>query len=711
MSQVEFFWNGERTIIQCDQNEKMEEIIKKYLTKLEKTADKINFLYGGGLLDLKLTFEEIASTEDKRRKRMCILVNGEEDENEDFLNSQKSKNIICPECKENIRILIKDYRISLYDCKNGHRKDNILLDKFENTQYIDESKIICEICKDNNKSLTFGNKFFICTKCKINICPLCKDNHNKEHGHDIIDYGQKDFICNLHNENYNSYCENCKKDICLMCEKQHANHKLISYGGIVHDNKYLKERLNTFRNKINEFKNDIKDIMTNLNNLMENLDIYYSIYENMIINYDQKKRNYPILQNINDMDEINKFFIENINEIINDKDIKNKFNDMIDIYYKMINMDKDQSQIPKNKIQLNETSNDNSKELKNNIEKFDKSEKNLKVSNDNYDNFKINEIKELQSFNIPIDENDDYKIKIYDMLVLKDNRILLYICYDFKNIKKDDDNNKKKTFYKLIIYNPMNNDICNVNINISISKLNKMIQIDDNKIMILVKKSISLIDINRSRLIQKRNIIEQSNIDKIEMIILSDQKIAIFYKKQHSLIYEIYSYEDGKLNFIKSKEVIDRTFEYIPCKITENEVALSIWNDALGGMINFYYIMFYDVKKDKKIKTILTDSPILNVSLINKDNLVVYVEKQLILIDVNKKWILKRISLEYFDILIPLNEKIFLIIGRNIIYQYIIKNGKCFLNEGKNEIEFGIIKKYINNKIIVENKGIIKIYG
>ena len=114
-----------------------------------------------------------------------------------------------------------------------------------------------------NKITSFLNQFFICIACNINLCPLFKSIHNKFH--DIMDYNQKYYICNLHNEKYNSYCDNCKTDICLICEKSHLSHKLISYGGIVPDQKELKGKLKIFRNKINEFKNEIKDIMTKLN--------------------------------------------------------------------------------------------------------------------------------------------------------------------------------------------------------------------------------------------------------------------------------------------------------------------------------------------------------------------------------------------------------------------------------------------------------------
>ena len=42
----------------------------------------------------------------------------------------KSKNIICPECKEDIKFSIDDYIINLFECKNKHDKDNIFLDEF-----------------------------------------------------------------------------------------------------------------------------------------------------------------------------------------------------------------------------------------------------------------------------------------------------------------------------------------------------------------------------------------------------------------------------------------------------------------------------------------------------------------------------------------------------------------------------------------------------
>ena len=54
---------------------------------------------------------------------------------------KKSKNIICPICKENIKMEIKDYKINLYDCNHWHKKENLLLNEYEETQNIDMTKI------------------------------------------------------------------------------------------------------------------------------------------------------------------------------------------------------------------------------------------------------------------------------------------------------------------------------------------------------------------------------------------------------------------------------------------------------------------------------------------------------------------------------------------------------------------------------------------
>ena len=222
MAEVEFIYNGIKTIIQCKLNDKMKNICQKFKEKANIYDNtSIFYSYDGKVgFNEELSFEEIANREDKRRNKMNILVYANQTIiiNNNNGNVVKSKNIICPECNENIKMDIKDYKINLCDCKNGHRIENILLNEFEETQKIDLLNIICDICKKNNKSISYNNIFYKCLTCDENICPLCKSEHDKAHR--IINYDDKYYICRKHNENYILYCEDCKVNICMLCDNQ-----------------------------------------------------------------------------------------------------------------------------------------------------------------------------------------------------------------------------------------------------------------------------------------------------------------------------------------------------------------------------------------------------------------------------------------------------------------------------------------------------------
>ena len=269
MSQVEFNYFNTITIIQCNMQDKMLDIIKKFLLKCQKKLDEVYFLYDGQPLNKEKTFKEAAKEIDRIRKKMSILVFDNQFE-QNVSKIKKSNYIICPKCNESILISINDYKISLYECKNGHKIDKILFNEFEKTQYLDETKIVCDKCKKIKKSETFEQKFFICYSCKINLCPLCRNSHDKSHY--IIDYNQKDFICRIHQDLFISYCDVCKKDICTLCQKQHNGHKLIIYGNIIPDIDKFKNGLNQLEAKINRCKDHIKEIILNLNKLMKNLN-------------------------------------------------------------------------------------------------------------------------------------------------------------------------------------------------------------------------------------------------------------------------------------------------------------------------------------------------------------------------------------------------------------------------------------------------------
>ena len=59
--------------------------------------------------------------------------------------------------------------------------------------------------------------------------------------------------------------------------------------------------------------------------MKNNIIIYYNIYNNIINNYKCETINYEILYNINEFNKYKNIIIKDVNEIINDNNINNKF--------------------------------------------------------------------------------------------------------------------------------------------------------------------------------------------------------------------------------------------------------------------------------------------------------------------------------------------------------------------------------------------------
>jgi len=82
--------------------------------------------------------------------------------------------------------------------------------------------------------------FFRCNTSKINFCPICRSKHDKNHF--IINYDNKSYICELHNQNFNSFCKDCKKNNCMYCEKEHDKHNLFLFGTNISNKDDLEKR-------------------------------------------------------------------------------------------------------------------------------------------------------------------------------------------------------------------------------------------------------------------------------------------------------------------------------------------------------------------------------------------------------------------------------------------------------------------------------------
>ena len=251
MVEIEFNYLQDKTIIQANLNDPFSKIISNFINKTQLDLNNLCFLSNGKNLNKSETINQIISDSEKRNKKMTILVQSLDNTINISNNIIQSNDIICPSCKEICKLEIKNHRIKLYGCKNGHIKENIKFQEFNSTQKIDLKKIKCNKC-NKTKNEIFNHEFYICCECSMNLCPLCKSLHDKTHS--MINYDNKNYVCNKHDETLFKYCEDCNLDLCLSCTEGHKNHKIISYEDRLVNIKDLRKQMNDLNTHINMFK-------------------------------------------------------------------------------------------------------------------------------------------------------------------------------------------------------------------------------------------------------------------------------------------------------------------------------------------------------------------------------------------------------------------------------------------------------------------------
>ena len=127
MTSVEFVGNGNKVLIQCNENDKLGDIIQKFNLKAKKNLKEMIFLYSGNIIDENKTFKELANLDDQKRKKMTIIIDNISS-NDNVL--KKSKYIICPKCNDLTKINIKDFKISLSGCLKDHIINNLSFSDF-----------------------------------------------------------------------------------------------------------------------------------------------------------------------------------------------------------------------------------------------------------------------------------------------------------------------------------------------------------------------------------------------------------------------------------------------------------------------------------------------------------------------------------------------------------------------------------------------------
>ena len=111
--------------------------------------------------------------------------------------------------------------------------------------------------------------------------------HDKSHS--IINYDNKNYICNKHNAKFVQYCQICKKDLCLSCSNEHENHQIILYQDEIIDIKKLRKKMTEFESTIIKFKVNLEEAMNKFKKIMENMDIVYNINNNLLNYYEKIK--------------------------------------------------------------------------------------------------------------------------------------------------------------------------------------------------------------------------------------------------------------------------------------------------------------------------------------------------------------------------------------------------------------------------------------
>ena len=329
MVEIEFIYDNDSSIItKCRDNERLKDAFEKIAIKNNLKKNSVYFLYNNDKINDKLTINQFINVKDKQKNKMKIIVNSL-DEKENQNGILKNKEIFCPRCGKSINIKIKDYKILLYDCKNGHKFDKILLEEFSKTQKFEEPNIICKNCKDKNN---INKIYYRCYNCKINLCHFCYSIHNQTHK--IVNCDKNDYICSIHGDKLCSFCKTCKLNICISCKNKHNLHEIVDFSSITPNKELIIKNKKELKENIELFHNNIKEIINILNKIIQNIDQYFQIYNNIINNFENDEINYEILNNLNEIIS-NNSILKDMNIINRQNNIKHKFNNMIEIYDKM----------------------------------------------------------------------------------------------------------------------------------------------------------------------------------------------------------------------------------------------------------------------------------------------------------------------------------------------------------------------------------------
>ena len=191
----------------------------------------------------------------------------------EFFHIDNTKYIAkCPECSEIIgfRIDFDKFLISV-ECKNGHNKEKIPYDIFEE-KYIKPSQIYWCNCNGCFKLINNESINYKCKTCNKLFCPNCINNHKQETNHNsAIKFYQEYQLCQKHKKKYSFFCEVCKINLCDKCNNAHKNHSTRPILDIIPN----KEKENSIKANYEEFNKKIEEISSIILDYRNEIDKRY----------------------------------------------------------------------------------------------------------------------------------------------------------------------------------------------------------------------------------------------------------------------------------------------------------------------------------------------------------------------------------------------------------------------------------------------------
>ena len=159
MTEAEFVFEGQSIKVQCNENQKMSDICNKLCIKIKVELKKLIFLYGGNLLNLEKTFNEVT-----KEKKINILVYRQE--NKEYLNDKGQidnkilDDIISFNNTTNYSLTgIIGQIENIIDAVNKKKEANFINSQLKNVNVVIKN-LNEEIIKMNNKltQIKFGNE-------------------------------------------------------------------------------------------------------------------------------------------------------------------------------------------------------------------------------------------------------------------------------------------------------------------------------------------------------------------------------------------------------------------------------------------------------------------------------------------------------------------------------------------------------------------------